>query len=155
MTRRRRTAIRRGASDHQRADRPRLNRTPIHIALGLIALIWLAPTVGLLVTSFRPRSDIQVDRLVGELPPRSASRSRTTSEVLNAQGMLQAFINTFIIAVPSTLLPLTLGVDGGLRVLVAALPVPRRALPARRRAADGPGPGRVHPAADAVRADSG
>ena len=51
------------------AERPRtaserlvrfLNKTPIHIALGLIALVWLAPTVGLLVTSFRPRSDIQV-----------------------------------------------------------------------------------------------
>ena len=37
-----------------------MNKTPIHIALGIIAVIWLAPTVGLLVTSFRPRSDIQV-----------------------------------------------------------------------------------------------
>jgi len=36
-----------------------LNRTPIHIALAIIGLVWLAPTVGLLVTSFRPRSDIQ------------------------------------------------------------------------------------------------
>ena len=37
-----------------------MNRSPIHIALGIIAIIWLAPTVGLLVTSFRPRQDIQI-----------------------------------------------------------------------------------------------
>ena len=36
-----------------------LNRTPVHIALILIALVWLLPTIGLLVTSFRPRSEIQ------------------------------------------------------------------------------------------------
>ena len=37
-----------------------INKTPIHIALAIVALIWLAPTVGLLITSFRDRSDIQV-----------------------------------------------------------------------------------------------
>ena len=34
------------------------SRTPLHVALITIALIWLIPTVGLLVTSFRPESDI-------------------------------------------------------------------------------------------------
>ena len=36
-----------------------LNRTAIHVFLALIGLIWLVPTLGLLVTSFRPRADIQ------------------------------------------------------------------------------------------------
>ena len=84
-----------------------LNRTPIHIALGIIALIWLAPTIGLLVTSFRPRSDIQVTGWW-----ESFLQFRYTlanyEEVLSGQGMLEAFINTFMIAVPSTLIPLTL-----------------------------------------------
>jgi alpha-glucoside transport system permease protein len=84
-----------------------LNRTPIHIALGIIALIWLAPTIGLLVTSFRPRSDIQVTGWW-----ESFLQFRYTlanyEEVLSGQGMLEAFINTFLIAVPSTLIPLTL-----------------------------------------------
>ena len=84
-----------------------LNKTPIHIALGLIALVWLAPTVGLLVTSFRPRSDIQVTGWW-----ESFLQFRYTlanyQEVLTSQGMLDAFINTFMIAVPSTLIPLTL-----------------------------------------------
>src|SRR5882762_1008750 len=83
-----------------------LNRTPIHIALGLIALIWLAPTVGLLVTSFRPRSDIQV---TGWWETLSTLRFTTEnySAVLGAQGMLGAFVNNLIISIPSTLIPLT------------------------------------------------
>src|SRR3954468_23833156 len=76
-----------------------LNRTPIHIALGIVAVIWLAPTIGLLVTSFRPRSDIQSTgwwetiltlRLTAE----------NYAEVLNAQGMVGAFVNSLIITIP-------------------------------------------------------
>src|SRR6476659_10377258 len=76
-----------------------LNKTPIPIALGIIALIWLAPTVGLRVTSFRPRSDIQVTGWW-----ESFLQFRYTLEnysaVLNSQGMLRAFFNTLWIAVP-------------------------------------------------------
>ena len=84
-----------------------LNKTPIHIALGLIALIWLAPTIGLFVTSFRPRSDIQVTGWWD-----SFLQFRYTlanyGEVLGSQGMLNAFFNTIWIAVPSTIIPLVL-----------------------------------------------
>jgi alpha-glucoside transport system permease protein len=84
-----------------------MNRSPIHIALGIIALIWLAPTVGLLVTSFRPRQDIQVTGWW-----ESFLQFRYTLEnyqqVLSSQGMLEAFFNTLWIAVPSTLIPLVL-----------------------------------------------
>jgi alpha-glucoside transport system permease protein len=114
-----------------------LNKTPIHIALGLIALVWLAPTIGLLVTSFRPRSDIQVTGWW-----ESFLQFRYTlanyQEVLTSQGMLDAFVNTFLIAVPSTLIPLTLASmaayafswlnfpfrDGVFLIVVALLMVP-------------------------------
>jgi|RhiMetdeSRZDD1v2_1073273.scaffolds.fasta_scaffold88178_2 alpha-glucoside transport system permease protein len=84
-----------------------LNKTPIHIGLALIALIWLAPTVGLLVTSFRPRSDIQVTGWWEAFTQFRFTLNNYT-EVLQSQGLLQAFVNTVIIAVPSTLIPLTL-----------------------------------------------
>jgi alpha-glucoside transport system permease protein len=84
-----------------------LNKTPIHIALGIVAIIWLAPTIGLLVTSFRPRSDIQA---TGWWETLSTLRFtlENYSSVLNAQGMLGAFVNNLIISIPSTLLPLTI-----------------------------------------------
>jgi len=83
-----------------------LNRTAIHVFLALIGLIWLVPTLGLLVTSFRPRADIQstgwwdISNLHLTLD--------NYSQVLQAQGMLQAFLNTIFITVPSTLLPLAI-----------------------------------------------
>jgi alpha-glucoside transport system permease protein len=84
-----------------------LNKTPIHIALGIVALVWLAPTIGLLVTSFRPRTDIQA---TGWWETWSTLRFTTDNYagVINSQGMLRAFINNFAISVPSTLIPLTL-----------------------------------------------
>ncbi len=82
-----------------------LNRTPVHIFLGIVAVIWLAPTIGLLITSFRPRTDIQSTgwwQTLGTL--------RFTAEnyqgVLDAAGMGQSFVNSLIISIPSTLLPL-------------------------------------------------
>jgi alpha-glucoside transport system permease protein len=86
----------------------RLNRTPIHILLGIIAVIWLAPTIGLLITSFRPRSDIQATgwwETLGTL----RFTAENYQQVLGSQGMTQAFINNLIISIPSTLLPLALG----------------------------------------------
>jgi alpha-glucoside transport system permease protein len=83
-----------------------LNRTAIHVFLAFIGLVWLVPTLGLLVTSFRPRADIQstgwwdIFNLHLTLD--------NYRQVLEAQGMLQAFVNTVFIAVPSTLLPLAI-----------------------------------------------
>jgi alpha-glucoside transport system permease protein len=82
-----------------------LNRTPIHIFLGIVAVIWLAPTIGLLITSFRPRTDIQSTgwwEVLGTL----RFTTENYSQVLNAAGMGQSFINSLIISIPSTLLPL-------------------------------------------------
>jgi alpha-glucoside transport system permease protein len=81
-----------------------LNRTAIHIFLALIGLIWLVPTVGLLVTSFRPRADIQSTGWWDIFNLHLTLENY--SQVLQAQGMFQAFLNTVFIAVPSTLLPL-------------------------------------------------
>jgi len=81
-----------------------LNRTVIHVSLALIGLIWLVPTLGLLVTSFRPRSDIQSTGWWDIFNLHLTVDNYR--QVLEAQGMLQAFGNTVFIAVPSTLLPL-------------------------------------------------
>jgi alpha-glucoside transport system permease protein len=85
----------------------RLNRTPIHIALGVIAVVWLAPTIGLLVTSFRPRTDIQS---TGWWETLSTLRFTAINyqQVLEAQGMARAFLNSVMISVPSTILPVAL-----------------------------------------------
>jgi alpha-glucoside transport system permease protein len=82
-----------------------LNRTPIHIFLGIVAVIWLAPTIGLLITSFRPRTDIQSTGWWDVLGTLRFTAENYT-QVLNADGMGQSFVNSLIISIPSTLLPL-------------------------------------------------
>ena len=83
-----------------------IDRSAIHFVLALVALIWLVPTVGLLITSFRPRSDIQATGWwdIAQLH----LTSENYQQVLQAQGMFEAFLNTVFIAVPSTLLPLAI-----------------------------------------------
>jgi len=83
-----------------------LNRTAIHVFLALIGLIWLVPTLGLLVTSLRPRADIQSTGWWNIFNMHLTLENYR--QVLEAQGMLQAFVNTVFIAVPSTLLPLAI-----------------------------------------------
>ena len=85
-----------------------VTRTPLHFVLIGISLLWLVPTVGLALTSFRK-------------PPAIASSGwwhsisqwdwtlKNYDAVINATGMGHAWVNSVIITVPATILPLTLG----------------------------------------------
>jgi len=84
-----------------------ITRTPVHLALLLIGVVWLVPTVGLAVTSFRPRSDIQASSWWSSLLDFHFTVNNY-QQVLDRAGMSDAFFNSLIITIPSTLLPLTL-----------------------------------------------
>lgn len=81
------------------------SRWLIHVTLFVLAIIWLTPSVGLLITSFRPREAIASSGWWTAFSP-----ARFTFEnyalVLNAQGMGDSFLNSFKITLPSTFLPL-------------------------------------------------
>jgi alpha-glucoside transport system permease protein len=84
-----------------------ISRTPVHLGLLIVAVIWLVPTVGLAVTSFRPRGDIQASSWWSSLTEWSFTL-HNYEEVLNTANMDKAFVNSIMITVPSTLLPLAL-----------------------------------------------
>jgi alpha-glucoside transport system permease protein len=83
-----------------------INKAPVHIALALVALIWLLPTVGLLITSVRPRSEIQASGWWTVFGGNIDFTIANYQAVLEQQSMLPAFINSVSIVVPSTILPL-------------------------------------------------
>ena len=89
-----------------------VGRAPVHIALVIIALIWLVPTVGLLITSFRPRGDIQSNGwwtiFAGNLELTLDNYRAVLGADLASQSMFDAFLNTVQITVPSTIIPLFL-----------------------------------------------
>jgi alpha-glucoside transport system permease protein len=84
-----------------------LTRSPLHLVLIAIAAIWLVPTVGLAVTSFRPRSDILSSGWWHVFQSHLTLSNYST--VLHTAGMGHAFVNSLYITLPSTILPLTLG----------------------------------------------
>jgi alpha-glucoside transport system permease protein len=85
-----------------------VSRTPLHIALIGIALIWLVPTVGLALTSFRKRPAIASSGWWHSLTQWDWTLHNYDS-VITATGMGHAWVNSVIITVPATILPLTLG----------------------------------------------
>jgi alpha-glucoside transport system permease protein len=82
-----------------------LTKAPIHIGLAIVGLIWLLPTVGLLITSFRPASEILSTGWWEIFAGRLSFTLDNYQQVLGSQGMLNSFINSVIITVPATILP--------------------------------------------------
>ena len=84
-----------------------LTRSPVHIVLIALAALWLVPTFGLLVTSFRDRSDALSS---GWWHVFSSHLTLSNyGEVLHEAGMGHAFLNSLYITIPSTLGPLVFG----------------------------------------------
>jgi alpha-glucoside transport system permease protein len=92
--------------------RQALARSPVHLTLWAIAVVWLAPTIGLLITSFRPQSDILSTGWWTVLfSPRFTLENY--QEVLTSQGLFGAFLNSLQIAIPATLFPLVIAALAG------------------------------------------
>jgi alpha-glucoside transport system permease protein len=81
-----------------------LKRGGLHLSLMLITFIWLVPTIGLAVTSFRPRPDIASSGWWTVLQTAGLTLENY-KEVISAAGMGQAFLNSLYITIPATVLP--------------------------------------------------
>ena len=85
-----------------------ISRSPVHIALLFISVIWLVPTVGLAITSFRPRDQIQATGWWTTFNDFAFTLHNYDLVLENAR-MGSSFVNSLIITIPSTLLPLFIG----------------------------------------------
>lgn len=71
----------------------------------LIAVLWSIPTFGLFITSLRPAALVeQTGWWTAFVPPWSFSLENYAS-VISAQGLGRAFLNSLLIAIPGTILP--------------------------------------------------
>lgn len=82
-------------------------RTLMHMVLLFFTIVWLIPTLGLLVTSFRAPSDIFGSgwwTVYANLFDMHQYTLQNYIQVINKQGLGQSFINSLFIAVPATLI---------------------------------------------------
>ncbi len=79
------------------------------IVVVLIGVLWSIPTFGLFVASFRPPQLITSQGWWTGLVPPWSFTIQNYENVIQANGMGQAFINSLIISIPGTIFPLLLG----------------------------------------------
>lgn len=92
----------------QRARRrgPRSGRLALHITIGILMFVWLLPTLGMLVNSFRPAADVSRTGWWTSLSPTAQFTLDNYTHVLAQAGLGQAFINSLFITIPATIIPI-------------------------------------------------
>jgi alpha-glucoside transport system permease protein len=83
-----------------------LRRTPVHLAIVIISFIWILPTVGLLVSSFRPANLVATTGWWTAFQPPFNFTLDLYREALGASGMAQSFVNSLFISIPATVIPI-------------------------------------------------
>jgi alpha-glucoside transport system permease protein len=78
------------------------------VTMTLLTLLWTLPTIGLLVTSFRTRDDAAATGWWSALfgPASAAWTSNNYSGVWNGSDLGSGFLNSIVVAVPATLIPI-------------------------------------------------
>jgi len=82
---------------------------PLHLVIITIALIWMLPSVGLLITSFRPSADVAASGwwTVFQHPFNFTCYTlENYREVIMKIGIGKAFLNTLLITIPATIIPI-------------------------------------------------
>ncbi len=91
--------------EESNAARRLLTRAPIHIIVIGLVVLWSVPTIALLISSFRDPTAIASSGWWNALTDWDFTLSNY-ERVLDQRGMGRAFMNSLLIAVPSTLLVL-------------------------------------------------
>jgi len=82
------------------------------ISLTILVAIWSIPTIGLLITSLRLRSEAEISPWwEGFFNPLSTVWSLEAYENSLESGMLDSLINTFAVTIPATILPLMIAAN--------------------------------------------
>jgi hypothetical protein len=83
----------------------------VRIAIIVVVLIWLLPTIGVLVTSFRPEQNVDTTGWWTVLahPLRAGEWTLDNyRDTLDANGFSNALLNSLAVAIPATVIPITI-----------------------------------------------
>ena len=83
-----------------------LRRLPLHLLVLLLCLVWLTPTIGLLVSSFRPPNLVSTTGWWEALSPPFRFTLENYERVLTTNNLGRSFVNSLFVAVPATVIPI-------------------------------------------------
>ena len=86
----------------------RADRLALHIAIVLILIAWLLPTLGMLVNSVRPASDVAHSGWWTILSPTTQLTLDNYVHIFNQANLGNAFVNSLFITIPATVIPVTI-----------------------------------------------
>jgi alpha-glucoside transport system permease protein len=88
----------------------RISGAALHVAVIGLTIVWIVPTVGLLLSSFRPFADIATTGWWTALSPPYHFTLQNYTDVLDpaTSNLATAFFNSFMVAIPSTVIPVTI-----------------------------------------------
>lgn len=90
-----------------------IRRLPVHLTIFVIMAIWLIPTVGLFVNSFRSITDMSNAGWWTALFPPSDLTFDSYQRVLDTEGVASGFINSLIITIPATVIQIVIATMAG------------------------------------------
>jgi alpha-glucoside transport system permease protein len=85
-------------------------RIPIFLTVGIITVLWIVPTLGILISSFRQPSEIRATGWWTALknPFESGTWTLDNYNTVLDSGFRNAFLNSLAVSVPSTIIPITI-----------------------------------------------
>jgi alpha-glucoside transport system permease protein len=81
-------------------------RVPLHLVIVVIAVLWMTPAFGLLVSSFREGAVVTGSGWWTAFAHPTDFTIENYQDVISQQGMGRSFLNSLIISVPGTVIPI-------------------------------------------------
>ena len=107
------TTRRRAAAGVAGATRAFARRWPVHIGVWIVMAIWLIPTLGLIVNSFRSVHDMNLAGWWTTLFPPHGFTLSSYEQVMNTPGLGQSIINSLLITIPATVIQVVIATFAG------------------------------------------
>ncbi len=95
-----------GARGRTRDPLAPLRRTPVHAAIIAICLLWMIPTAGLLVSSFRDPAAVSNTGWWEALTTPSEFTLQNYERVVDTNNMGRSFVNSLFVTIPATVMPI-------------------------------------------------
>jgi alpha-glucoside transport system permease protein len=93
--------------------RTRLRKIPLHVTVAIVMAIWLVPTLGLLVNSFRTVRDMTQAGWWTTLFPPANFTLASYQTILQTPGFSDSIINSLLITIPATVLQVVIALFAG------------------------------------------